>query len=240
MVYPRGCGGTQRQSKANQIERGLSPRVRGNPSNHLCLLFLCGSIPAGAGEPRIALAVISSCAVYPRGCGGTPTRRSRDSRWRGLSPRVRGNPIWTESDSEGTRSIPAGAGEPAKIQRDLWDAEVYPRGCGGTTWVPYHLPWWQDLSPRVRGNHRPNLRNNDAERSIPAGAGEPTGPVPCPSMPAVYPRGCGGTAELRFGRLGPLGLSPRVRGNLGGRGGFSRWPGSIPAGAGEPDLGQLG
>ena len=50
----------------------------------------------------------------------------------------------------------------------------------------------------------------------------------------VYPRGCGGTAQLR--RIAPNsdGLSPRVRGNRYDDAGGLSVAGSIPAGAGEP------
>ena len=50
----------------------------------------------------------------------------------------------------------------------------------------------------------------------------------------VYPRVCGGTPVVFFAHHKPLGLSPRVRGNLNET---PRQPcrgGSIPACAGEP------
>ena len=51
----------------------------------------------------------------------------------------------------------------------------------------------------------------------------------------VYPHGCGGTVPV-IGSIGDDGgLSPRVRGNRGGRGAGGWRLGSIPTGAGEPE-----
>ena len=52
----------------------------------------------------------------------------------------------------------------------------------------------------------------------------------------VYPRVCGGTAALHAVVERRLGLSPRVRGNLGGGSPATVARGSIPACAGEPRL----
>ena len=51
---------------------------------------------------------------------------------------------------------------------------------------------------------------------------------------AVYPRVCGGTAVLLYLRPYRIGLSPRVRGNLGLIANRSIYDRSIPACAGEP------
>ncbi len=87
-VYPRGCGGTPSDAR----DQGLSPRVRGNLDPAFLQPGSPRSIPAGAGEPLATPGVAVRPAVYPRGCGGTPS----DARCRcetcGLSPRVRGNP----------------------------------------------------------------------------------------------------------------------------------------------------
>ena len=90
------------------------------------------------------------------------------------------------------------------------------------------------LSPRVRGNPGNAVPCAQAQRSIPAGAGEPVRLRDAVGVVRVYPRGCGGTHERALGDRQPAGLSPRVRGNpphAGREGDPSR---SIPAGAGEP------
>ncbi len=70
--------------------------------------------------------------------------------------------------------------------------------------------------------------------SIPAYAGEPLARLSRRDGVEVYPRVCGGTStQVRFGP-DHLGLSPRMRGNLGERREIETGVGSIPAYAGEP------
>ena len=71
-----------------------------------------GSIPACAGEPPTCRRKARSRRVYPRVCGGTTVRPGALRRWRGLSPRVRGNRDKISGTSAAARSIPACAGEP--------------------------------------------------------------------------------------------------------------------------------
>ena len=152
------------------------------------------------------------------------------------------------------RSIPARAGEPERSLRRLLPTQVYPRACGGA-WLPYNpLTACTGLSPRVRGSRPVRRMGHSPLGSIPARAGEPrvvgfddrgVGSIPAragePQIHAmasaggrVYPRACGGAAELRYGTMASRGLSPRVRGSpvwhLPGDG-YLR---SIPARAGEP------
>ena len=51
-VYPRACGGTDLDYEDADQYVGLSPRLRGNPSNEHRYDQSRGSIPAPAGEPR--------------------------------------------------------------------------------------------------------------------------------------------------------------------------------------------
>ena len=52
-VYPRACGGTLCVTAGQQHPGGLSPRMRGNPSDTESENERVGSIPAHAGEPLI-------------------------------------------------------------------------------------------------------------------------------------------------------------------------------------------
>ena len=49
-VYPRACGGTEREKKISETTGGLSSRLRGNVRNDPRLSSGHGSIPALAGE----------------------------------------------------------------------------------------------------------------------------------------------------------------------------------------------
>ena len=111
-VYPRVCGGTRRSSIVARRRRGLSPRVRGNPTAHGAAPAHPGSIPACAGEPSGIRIRSRWWRVYPRVCGGTVSGPMMLLMWEGLSPRVRGNRDCEHPAAGGLRSIPACAGEP--------------------------------------------------------------------------------------------------------------------------------
>ena len=233
-VYPRVCGGTRLAGLCLLAADGLSPRVRGNPLPPTLWLWPPGSIPACAGEPRKPAPAHRTRQVYPRVCGGTQSIRSSGSGWRGLSPRVRGNPAGTGNPAPRTRSIPACAGEPPVRRRSTGFSPVYPRVCGGTPESALALLAAIGLSPRVRGNQPYNRGIPTRGRSIPACAGEPPAHCAGHCFTKVYPRVCGGTLVSLHSLSSPPGLSPRVRGNqLVGGSDVGRM-GSIPACAGEP------
>ena len=131
---------------------GLSPRVRGNPRIEARPVRVGGSIPACAGEPGGADHSPDVAGVYPRVCGGTVLEDTDGSEPKGLSPRVRGNPIPPAHHAAPGGSIPACAGEPTASSRSHPVREVYPRVCGGTVVMPVQHDGTRGLSPRVRGN----------------------------------------------------------------------------------------
>ena len=213
-VYPRVCGGTC-----------VPPALQA---------LRCGSIPACAGEPRRGVLNGDVNAVYPRVCGGTGIAVLCFTSYRGLSPRVRGNPLVLVNGMYVIRSIPACAGEPHRGRVYQRGRKVYPRVCGGTVSQAMRDASYRGLSPRVRGNRRRAGRGGQGLGSIPACAGEPPCGGVLHSDRPVYPRVCGGTQIPNGPRHTAEGLSPRVRGNR-------RIPvvsvfptGSIPACAGEP------
>ena len=148
--------------------------------------------------------------VYPRVCGGTAGRcRCARPQTRGLSPRVRGN------------HAGGFVGRPQGMTR------VYPRVCGGTT--QRHQEARCDIGSIPACAGEPASTTGLPAGSIPACAGEPAEASVSHDLLSqrVYPRVCGGTLGRRLRR--PLipacagepvprisGLSPRVRGNLGG------------------------
>ena len=154
----------------------------------------------------------------------------------GLSPRVRGNRGVSKRVPGCVRSIPACAGEPIPVDLIDWTGGVYPRVCGGTQPGHDDVGSPRGLSPRVRGNRGEGDTGTAPNGSIPACAGEPgRGSARIWSI-AVYPRVCGGTAEVIARNAFRVGLSPRVRGNQGRAGDSYAGLGSIPACAGEPGV----
>ena len=216
-VYPRVCGGTIRVSSQVSNQCGLSPRVRGNRVEFHCLVYTPRSIPACAGEPHRSCASTRSAQVYPRVCGGTRYGRPLTPSISGLSPRVRGNLDRKTGALQAQRSIPACAGEPGDPAVISEYMPVYPRVCGGTAEAYSSNSGYSGLSPRVRGNLRYAEQHTGKRGSIPACAGEPGRYLGSARQRPVYPRVCGGTGGGGGVQGGSGGLSPRVRGNRGGR-----------------------
>ena len=173
-------------------------------------------------------------------CGGTCASLKGAPYVCGLSPRVRGNRRNRRRHRPATGSIPACAGEPFTGGDVPTPERVYPRVCGGTRQRQGCSPCAAGLSPRVRGNPCFDRALEGKSGSIPACAGEPYSAKRNAFDGGVYPRVCGGTFAGVVGRARLLGLSPRVRGNLGRGMGSSGGVGSIPACAGEPRTGRLG
>ena len=111
-VYPRVCGGATIRIDAEDLEKGLSPRVRGSRSMGVAIVRRNGSIPACAGEPTAGGPGGKSGRVYPRVCGGATIRSTHCGPSKGLSPRVRGSRSVAGQHARHRGSIPACAGEP--------------------------------------------------------------------------------------------------------------------------------
>ena len=167
-------------------------------------------------------------------CGGTRSSASSIRTSSGLSPRVRGNRGLARLAITARRSIPACAGEPGSGAGCTGCSGVYPRVCGGTSRQNALSPRHRGLSPRVRGNLVPHPQYQIYARSIPACAGEPRAQPNPAAKRGVYPRVCGGTLRIHSSMVLAIGLSPRVRGNLGMYSSQATSGGSIPACAGEP------
>ena len=212
-VYPRACGGTIMVQAEDRLHRGLSPRLRGNPTICRGNPAASRSIPAPAGEPTSPVHTGSSAWVYPRACGGTVPGAAAAASVTGLSPRLRGNRGRDRRLGLRPGSIPAPAGEPLLQTASRPPCGVYPRACGGTAGLDGGAWVCMGLSPRLRGNRVHPVDAVGIEGSIPAPAGEPWPFLRSRPLPRVYPRACGGTTTIALASPSPSGLSPRLRGN---------------------------
>ena len=70
-VYPRVYGETRRFPRRRRGRRGLSPRVRGNPTRPVYWSGQAGSIPACTGKPGRNPRARPGTKVYPRVYGET-------------------------------------------------------------------------------------------------------------------------------------------------------------------------
>ena len=87
---------------------------------------------------------------------------------------MRGNLVARDAGAAAVGSIPASAGEPGDGPGERHGRLVYPRECGGTTYLQARLNRKNGLSPRVRGNPSITGYGHTNGRSIPGSAGEPT------------------------------------------------------------------
>jgi len=192
-AYPRACGGTRAAAIFARDDMGLSPRVRGNPKPLAGIAGNQGPIPARAGEPQTSCHARPMTWAYPRACGGTGFSCAAAAGAAGLSPRVRGNPVFGQFGDRHPGPIPARAGEPPTGSDRRCATWAYPRACGGTQLWGAWRRWARGLSPRVRGNPKnssltrcglglsPRVRGNlnsgngapGIQGPIPARAGEP-------------------------------------------------------------------
>ena len=156
--YPRACGGTGPGESAKVTATGLSPRMRGNRGVMRLAALLLGTIPAHAGEPGSGIVTPPDSWDYPRACGGTRTAEPLERPCRGLSPRMRGNRHLLRGRRIPIGTIPAHAGEPWRTESAATRRRDYPRACGGTAFQARAFAVAQGLSPRMRGNRRPDAR----------------------------------------------------------------------------------
>ena len=154
---------------------------------------------------------------------------------RGLSPRVRGNPLPGVHLRLPARSIPARAGQPPCRPIEAPARRVYPRACGATLGPHVEaMTFDTGLSPRVRGNLSASRAAANISGSIPARAGQPCITWWRRAGVSVYPRACGATRRQSTCPPPRAGLSPRVRGNRKDLGAPDVLFRSIPARAGQP------
>ena len=211
--YPRVRGGTCWEFHAASFALGLSPRARGNQLHVVLVDDDLGTIPACAGEPSSRSRQNRWSWDYPRVRGGTRIAGRPFDGLVGLSPRARGNLVYTVLMICHKRTIPACAGEPHPDTRAGRRIRDYPRVRGGTgsRGLEARLPG--GLSPRARGNPVGTDTPVFWDGTIPACAGEPPR-VPCNAWKdRDYPRVRGGTDALAIVPDAVLGLSPRARGN---------------------------
>jgi len=225
----------RRQSRGfSASTAGLSPRVRGHREEAERAKMRIGTIPAGAGTPVLQVGRQARHRDYPRGCGDTSMSRAARISPAGLSPRVRGHRTAFDVGFLAGGTIPAGAGTPQQAIGSATQIGDYPRGCGDTLALESVYVALQGLSPRVRGHHRRLANRSLPVGTIPAGAGTPDARRSAAVECWDYPRGCGDTRlSALINSLGK-GLSPRVRGHLGGSIRRAEASRTIPAGAGTP------
>ncbi len=168
---PACAGNTQFERLEPMRIRGSSPRVRGTQGLLAGVAVPSRFIPACAGNTHCPTPLPVRLPVHPRVCGEHQCRLCLCLVFPGSSPRVRGTPRRVDDDGDGSRFIPACAGN---TRTNRHTTRVY----GGS-------------SPRVRGTQRDAGACLENVRFIPACAGNTGRHQLGRTSGTVHPRVCG-------------------------------------------------
>ena len=154
-VHPRACGEQSAAHHGCNGWPGSSPRMRGTG------LRTCRD------KPRPA--------VHPRACGEQSPTNPRKRPARGSSPRMRGTGGRSSLQPPQRRFIPAHAGNRVLRLLGCVLTAVHPRACGEQSTIQCPGVRSSGSSPRMRGTDHAFGQALDADRFIPAHAGNRTG-----------------------------------------------------------------
>ena len=130
----------------------------------------------------------------------------------GSSPRMRGTARPRYFPTGTRRFIPAHAGNRSKIWSSSTISTVHPRACGEQGVGSTRSTRKSGSSPRMRGTGARPARQSQADRFIPAHAGNRTPGAPPEKPFAVHPRACGEQKYRPSDWFWSGGSSPRMRG----------------------------
>ena len=237
-VHPRSRGAAGATAPLVSYVIGPSPLTRGSRHGARDRIAHDGSIPAHAGQPTSSALTCISSTVHPRSRGAAARRERLVSLYRGPSPLTRGSLRREGDQAVSARSIPAHAGQPRSRWRRSLPTPVHPRSRGAAHRLEVAVARYKGPSPLTRGSPRLSARRRSSRRSIPAHAGQPSPAASSRSRAAVHPRSRGAAGSRgRRGRAA-CGPSPLTRGSPLRGDERHRADGSIPAHAGQPDLGR--
>ena len=146
---------------------------------------------------------------------------------------MRGRQFRLDTAVRPIRLIPAGAGQTARSRRVPSRSWAHPRGCGADGFSCDCTAFAAGSSPRVRGRPLQASPLGNAQRLIPAGAGQTRSTTSPLTGARAHPRGCGADWATTESTAFRQGSSPRVRGRLSPSRCMACAPGLIPAGAGQ-------
>ncbi len=232
-VHPRWRGEHQKQEISRNDQTGSSPLARGTLGRRGAALGGYRFIPAGAGNTATPQASHGCNSVHPRWRGehrsATPPSFSRT----GSSPLARGTLLQGDRRAARDRFIPAGAGNTVICPTPKQPMPVHPRWRGEHPVPGVILQVLVGSSPLARGTQLIVNKHLDAQRFIPAGAGNTSSSRASPTATPVHPRWRGEHFSSQGKGSDAYGSSPLARGThlaTAKRILFGRF---IPAGAGN-------
>ena len=213
-VYPRWRGEHRHWQPHTPAYTGLSPLARGTHPHFRRYESVFRFIPAGAGNTQTSTTQTPVEAVYPRWRGEHFSGMCTCAPGNGLSPLARGTPHNCQIPGNGSRFIPAGAGNTLDRVNLSQKSPVYPRWRGEHLKSAQRITDTLGLSPLARGTHYRSVVFSRGARFIPAGAGNTPAVLVVRYSTPVYPRWRGEHFALAYWINKAIGLSPLARGTL--------------------------
>ena len=170
---------------------GRSPLTRGRQLPHEPHRLRQGSIPAHAGQTCPALSVARFSRVDPRSRGADARGLAQTRPLAGRSPLTRGRRILDDRPDARFGSIPAHAGQTARLGGRPRPDRVDPRSRGADHLRHVQLEHGQGRSPLTRGRPPRGLASCPGPGSIPAHAGQTHSPEHGQPQARVDPRSRG-------------------------------------------------
>ena len=187
-AHPRVGGENPASTLGVSMGAGSSPRGRGKPRERDACFVGLGLIPAWAGKTFAPTPKSIHGEAHPRVGGENEIARAEDVNANGSSPRGRGKPVMSTTDSAVTGLIPAWAGKTSSALRRPRPSPAHPRVGGENVAVRADSRWSSGSSPRGRGKRLGGRFRVLAGGLIPAWAGKTTrGFLPPRNTPA-HPR----------------------------------------------------
>ena len=149
--HPRACGEHRTSYLAPDTNQGSSPRMRGTLCHRFAIVLPCGIIPAHAGNTCRQRRRVRCTWDHPRACGEHMSSSSGVNACSGSSPRMRGTPVKRLRGQRLRGIIPAHAGNTMQQisgMADYWD---HPRACGEHMPLARPKDHARGSSPRMRG-----------------------------------------------------------------------------------------
>ena len=170
--HPRGCGENAFCILHITSQTGSPPRMRGKQSDKPDATRRKRITPADAGKTDAADRQHHHRADHPRGCGENLLPTPSASLYTGSPPQVRGKQRHGCIEGATRRITPAGAGKTRRRSCAGRREEDHPRRCGENVPSSTISPYSTGSPPQVRGKRWREVRDKNACRITPAGAGK--------------------------------------------------------------------
>ena len=191
---------------------GSSPLARGTLPNQAISRLRLRLIPARAGNTALSTRRIGAYSAHPRSRGEHEELFSQGQQLCGSSPLARGTRRPPRRTHSRARLIPARAGNTFPCHGAAYPRAAHPRSRGEHVQSVIKSVRQRGSSPLARGTLRIIKVKANANRLIPARAGNTQSPSPSAAEPTAHPRSRGEHEKARTATAEVTGSSPLARG----------------------------